>query len=140
MFAKRSPNQPKIRDLDINLKSDSNNFFGFWPDISTKHDLQFQKNLFFRKICNLEIFDLEIFKKNFQIDVFDHFIGFGSLVFLDFAHSDRRPWCLVVLIEFASPVNLFLFIIYFWLITNLFSIYCWFSYQNFNGLLFPKLS
>ena len=42
-------------------------FFGFWSEydlvLSTKYDLQFEWNLFFRKICNLEIFGLEIVKK-----------------------------------------------------------------------------
>ena len=50
-------------DTDIFLKNGSNDFFGFWPEVSTKYDLQFEWNLFFRKICNLEIFDLEIVKK-----------------------------------------------------------------------------
>ena len=35
-------------------------FFGLWSEVSTKYDLEFEWNLFFRKICNLEIFDLEI--------------------------------------------------------------------------------
>ena len=38
-------------------------FFGFWLEVSTKYDLQFEWKLFFRKICNLEIFDLKIVKK-----------------------------------------------------------------------------
>ena len=50
-------------DTDIFLKNGSNDFFGFWPEVSTKYDLQFEWNLFFRKICNLEIFDLEIVRK-----------------------------------------------------------------------------
>ena len=50
-------------DTDIFLKNGFNNFFGFWPEVSTKYDLQFEWNLFFRKICNLEIFDLEIVRK-----------------------------------------------------------------------------
>ena len=50
-------------DTDIFLKNGSNDFFGFWPEVSTKYDLQFEWNLFFRKISYLEIFDLEIVKK-----------------------------------------------------------------------------
>ena len=44
-------------------KKGSNDFFGFWSEFSTKYDLQFELNLFFRKSCNLEISDLEIVKK-----------------------------------------------------------------------------
>ena len=73
MFAKRSPDYAKIRHFDIFLKNGSNNFFGFWPDVSTKYDLQFELNLIFRKICDLEIFDLEILKKLLKL---------GSLVIL----------------------------------------------------------
>ena len=40
-----------------------NGFFGFWFEVSTTYDLQSEWNLFFRKIWNLEIFDLEIVKK-----------------------------------------------------------------------------
>ena len=38
-------------------------FFGFWSELSTKYDLQFESKLFFRKACNLEMFDLEVVKK-----------------------------------------------------------------------------
>ena len=44
------------------LEYSSNNFLGFCPEVSTKYDLKFKWNLFSRKICNLEIFDLEIAK------------------------------------------------------------------------------
>ena len=44
-----------------------------------------------------------------QIEVFDHFLDFASLVFLDFAHNDRWAWCLVAFVQFASPVNVLLF-------------------------------
>ena len=77
-------------DTDIFLKNGSNNFFGFWPEVSTKYDLQFEWNLFFRKVCNLEIFDLKIVKKKI------FFLDFASLVFLNFAHNDRWTLCLVV--------------------------------------------
>ena len=42
IFAKRSAIQPKIRHFDIFLKNGSNDFFGFWPEFSTKYDLQFE--------------------------------------------------------------------------------------------------
>ena len=60
------------KGLQISQKSDTLIFFSktalhdllrFWPELSTKYDLQFEWNLFFRKNCNFEIFDLEIVKK-----------------------------------------------------------------------------
>ena len=53
----------KIRHFDIFLKNGSNDFFVFLPEVSTKYDFQFEWNVFFRKICNLQKFDLEIVKK-----------------------------------------------------------------------------
>ena len=44
-----------------------------------------------------------------QIEIFGHFLDFASLVFLGFAHNDRWAWCLVVFLQFAGPVNIFLF-------------------------------
>ena len=78
------------KGLQISPKSDTliffsktaNNFFGLWPEVSTKYDFQFEWNLFFRKISYLEIFDLEIVKKR----GFGRFLDFASLVFLDFTH------------------------------------------------------
>ena len=99
----------KIGHFDIFLKNGPNDFFGFWPEVSTKYDFQFEWNLLFRKISYLEIFDLEIIKKIAQIEVFGHFLDFVSLVFLDFAHNDRWKWCLVTLLQFAGPFNVFLF-------------------------------
>ena len=43
-----------------------------------------------------------------QIEVFGHSLDFASLVFIDFAHNARRAWCLVVFLQFAIPVNVFL--------------------------------
>ena len=63
----------------------------------------FQKNLQFGDICSQNR------QKIAQIDVFDHFLDFASLVFLDFAPSDMWAWCLVVFLQFAGPVNVFLF-------------------------------
>ena len=60
LFRKTSPNCPKIRHFHMFLKNGSNDFFVFWPEVSTKYDLQFGWNLFLRKICYLEIFDLKI--------------------------------------------------------------------------------
>ena len=52
----------------------------------TKYDLQFEWNLFFRKISYLEIFDIEIVKKLPKLRFLAIF--FDSLVFPDFAHND----------------------------------------------------
>ena len=35
---------------------------GYCPEVSIKYDLQFEWNLFFREICNFEIFGFEIVK------------------------------------------------------------------------------
>ena len=70
---KRLQISPKS-DTDIFLKNSSDDFFGFWPEVSTKCDLQFEWNHFFRKICYLEIFDLEI------VVVFLQFAGPVSVV------------------------------------------------------------
>ena len=50
----------KMDTLNFFLKNGSNDFFRFWPEVSTKYDLQFEWNLFFRKIPNLEEIYLEI--------------------------------------------------------------------------------
>ena len=31
-----------MRHFDIFLKNNSNDFFGFWPEVNTKYDLQFE--------------------------------------------------------------------------------------------------
>ena len=54
---------PKSDPLIFFPKNGSNDFFGFWPKVSIKYDLQFEWDLFFRKICNLEIFYLKIVEK-----------------------------------------------------------------------------
>ena len=59
---KRLQISPKSGTLIVFSKTAVTIFFGFWPEVSTKYDLQFEWNLFFRKICYLEIFDLEIVK------------------------------------------------------------------------------
>ena len=95
IFAKSLQISPKS-NTDIFLKNDSNNFFGFWPEVSTKCDLQFEWNLFFWKICNFEIFGLEIVPKKAQIDVFHHFLDFALLVFLDFAQAGMSSCFLTI--------------------------------------------
>ena len=77
------------------------NLVQIWPSIWMKPI--FQKNVQFGDIC------LWNRQKIAQIDVFGHFVDFASLVFLDFAHNDRWAWCLVVFLQFAGPVNVFLF-------------------------------
>ena len=62
----------------------------------------FQKNLQFGDIWPRNC------QKIAQIEVFGHFLNFASLVFLDIAHNDRWAWCLVVFLNFADPVNVFL--------------------------------
>ena len=64
----------------------------------------FQKNLQFGDIWRRNR------QKIAQIEVFRHFLDFALLVFLDFPHNDRCAWCLVVFLQFAGPVNVFLFL------------------------------
>ena len=100
---------PKSGTL-IFFSKTADNVFGFWPDVCTKYDLQFEWNLFFRK--NLQFGDIwpRNRQKIAQIEVFGHFLDFASLVFLDFEHNDRWAWCLVVFLQFVGPVNVFLFL------------------------------
>ena len=63
----------------------------------------FQKNLEFRDIWPRNL------QKIAQIEVFGDFLDFASLIFSDFAHNDRWAWCLVVFLQYAGPVNVFLF-------------------------------
>ena len=65
----------------------------------------FQKNLQFGDIWPRNR------QKIAQIEVFGHFLDFASLVFIDCAHNDRWAWYLVVFLQFAGPVNVFLFFI-----------------------------
>ena len=51
-----------------------------------------------------------------QIEVFGHFLDFASLVLLDFAHNNSWAWCLVVFLQFALPVHVFLLLNIFWAI------------------------
>ena len=63
----------------------------------------FQKNLKFGDIWPRNR------QKIAQIEVFGHFLDFASSDFLDFAHNDRWAWCLVVFLQFADSINIFLF-------------------------------
>ena len=91
-------------DTDIFLKNGSNDFFGFWPEVSTKYDLQFEWNLFFRKICYLEIFDLKIVK----IRLFSYNSPFQSMYSCFFLTSPQTPkpathsWALEVTLSIVS--------------------------------------
>ena len=62
----------------------------------------FQKKLQFGDIWSQNC------QKIAQIEVFDHFLDFASLVFLDFGYNNSWVWCLVVSLQFAGPVNAFL--------------------------------
>ena len=63
----------------------------------------FQKNLQFGDIWPRNR------QKIAQIEVFGHFLDFALLVFLDIPRNGRWAWCLVIFLQFARPVNVFLF-------------------------------
>ena len=67
----------------------------------------FQKKLQFRDIWprNRE--------KNCPNWGFWPFFDFASLAFFDFAHNDKWAWCLVVFLQFADPVNIFVFYLFY---------------------------
>ena len=76
---------------DTFLKNGSNNLFWFLPEVTIKCDLQFEWNLFLRKNCDFEIFDLEIVKMLPKLKLL---AIFSTLYFFFyFPHNDR--WCLV---------------------------------------------
>ena len=41
------------------------------------------------------------------------FFDFASLAFSDFAHNDKWAWCLIVFLQFADPVNIFVFCLFY---------------------------
>ena len=109
------------KGLQISLKSDTLIFFSKTGlKIFSVFDLKLVLNIIFN-------FNEPIFQKNLQfgditprhrqknskIEVFGHFMDFASLDFLDFAHNDRLAWCLVNFLQFAGPVNVFLFLFFF---------------------------
>ena len=61
--------------------------------------LIFQKDLQFGNICR---------RNRPKIEVFGHFLDFVSLVFLDFAHNNKLARSLLVFLQFAGPVSVFL--------------------------------
>ena len=90
--------------------------FLVWPEVSTRYDLQFEmKRIFQKKLGFRDIWPRNL-QKIAQIEVFVHFLDFALLVFIDFPHNDTWAWCLVVFLQFVSPVNVFLLEIYssFW--------------------------
>ena len=105
------------KGLQISPKSDTLIFFSktarkiFWVfGLKLVLNMTFNlREIYFSK--NLQFVDISPRNrwKISQIKVFGHFLDFGSLVFLDFAHNDRRAWCLVVFLQLAGPVNVFLF-------------------------------
>ena len=104
------------KGLQISQKSDTSIFFSkttlttflvFGLKLVQNMTFNLNETYFSEKNSNLEILDLEIVKIT-QIEVFGHFLDFASLVFLDFAHNDRCAWCLVVFLQFAGPINVFL--------------------------------
>ena len=54
---------PKSDTFMFFSKTARTTFFCFWPEVSTKYYLQFEWNIFFTEICNLELFDLKIVEK-----------------------------------------------------------------------------
>ena len=54
---------PKSDTFMFFSKTARTTFFCFWPEVSTKYYLQFEWNVFFTEICNLELFDLKIVEK-----------------------------------------------------------------------------
>ena len=105
IFAKKVSKLDQNQKLSYFSQRRLNDFFGFWPEVRTKYDLQFEWNLFFRKSWNFEILGLEIVKKIAKIKVLGHFLDFALLVFLYFVRNNRWEWCLVVFLQFAGPVN-----------------------------------
>ena len=97
------------KSLQISPKSYTSIFFS---KTALTIFLVFGLKLFFRKICNFEIFGLEIVKNLSKLRFWGIFSNLHHHVFLDFAHDDSWAWCLVVFSQFAGPVNLFLFYYY----------------------------
>ena len=98
-------------DFAIFLKNGFNDYFGFWPEVSTKYDLRFEWNLFFRKIVNLKISDPEIVNKKCPNWGFWPFSQLFIISFLNFPHLYRWARCLVVFLQFVGPANVFLLIL-----------------------------
>ena len=54
-----------MRHFDIFLKNGSSDFFGFWPEVSTKYDLQIEWNLFLVLTMTFNLNET-YFQKNLQ--------------------------------------------------------------------------
>ena len=119
IFAKMFPNEPKIRHFDIWLvgwlvrnavfsKTALKIFLIF--KLGDCKDRKLTERDFWKKllIWRYSLNPLEICSKIAQVEVVGHFLDFASLVFHDFTHYDRWAWCLVIFLQFASPVNVFL--------------------------------
>ena len=89
----------------------------------------FQKNLQFWDIWPRNR------QKIAQIEVFGHFLDLTSLVFLDFSHNDSWAWCLAVFLQFAGPVNVFLFTVILWKLLNFLSFWKFLPSVIFYGLI-----
>ena len=93
MFAKRSPSQPKNQTLIFFSKTALKIFLVFGLKLELNMTFNLNETYFFGKICNLEIFDLEITKKLAKLRFLAIFstLGyfFATLVFLDFAPDDK---------------------------------------------------
>ena len=103
---------PKSDTLIFFSKTALTIFFGFWPEVSTKYELQFDWDYFSEEFAIWRYLTSKS-SKNYPNWGFGHFLDLALLVFLDFAHNDRLAWCLVVFLQFASPVNVFLFLIWY---------------------------
>ena len=79
---------PKSDIILVFLKNGSNDFFGFWPEVSTKYDLQLNETYFSEKLQFGDIWPWN-HQKIAQIEVLGHFLDFALLVFLAFPHNDR---------------------------------------------------
>ena len=63
------------------------------------------------------------------------FWPFSLLDFLDFSHNDSWAWCLVVFLQFAGPVNIFLFTVILWKLLNFLSFWKFLPSVIFYGLI-----
>ena len=107
------------KGLQISPKSDTLIFFPkaavtvflvFGLKLVLNMTFNLKETYFSEKCYNLEIFGPKIVKVLPKWRFSGHFVDFAILVFLDSPHNDRWAWCLVVFLQFAGPVNVFLFL------------------------------
>ena len=93
------------------LKTALTSFFVFGLKLVLNMLFNLNEIYFFQK--NLQFGDIwpRNRQKIAQIEVFSHFLDFTLLVFLDFPHNERWAWCLVLLLQFTIPVNVFLLLL-----------------------------